>query len=152
MGDEQGISILYFGTDVAVQHPSTPLAQEGRIGASKKKYGTWLASRVPHRNSSFIGILSGYCTVTLAVVAREIAPDWAVIIIEAVPRFGCVLLPHPPQPPITSPNAIIGAPAAAVSSEAGAMRTSLSRHIAKQNKANARRRAQRPSRSGITSP
>jgi hypothetical protein len=40
MGDEKGISILYFGSSEAVQHPSTPLAQEGRIGASKKKYGT----------------------------------------------------------------------------------------------------------------
>jgi hypothetical protein len=69
MGDEKGISILYFGSGEAVPHPSTPLAQEGRIGASKKKYGTWLAGRVPHRNSSFIGILSGYCTVTLTVAA-----------------------------------------------------------------------------------
>jgi hypothetical protein len=51
------------------------------------------------QNESLIGVFSGYCTVTLTVVVWETAPDWAMTMIEAVPRFGCVLLPYPPQPP-----------------------------------------------------
>ena len=39
------------------------------------------------------------------------------ITIEAVPRFGCVLPPYPPQPPIASPRATIVNTAVAVSSE-----------------------------------
>jgi len=35
----------------------------------------------------------GHCTVTWTIVVCEIAPDWAATMIEAVPRFGCVLLP-----------------------------------------------------------
>ena len=31
-------------------------------------------------------------------------PDWAVTTMEAVPRFGCAVLPYPPQPPIASPG------------------------------------------------
>jgi len=95
---------------------------------------------------------SGYSTVTLTVVAWEIAPDWAVTMIEAVPRFGCALLPYSPQPPMTSPSAIIAATAVAVIKEAGAIRTFLARHITTLNKANATGRAQGPNKSGITSP
>jgi hypothetical protein len=101
------------------------------------------------QNESLIGVFSGYCTVTLTVVVWETAPDWAMTMIEAVPRFGCVLLPYPPQPPMTSPNAIIAATAVAVLSEAGAIRTFLARHIAKLNNASERKKALGPSMSGI---
>jgi len=61
--------------------------------------------------------------------------------IEAVPRFGCVLLPYPPQLPVTSPKAIITATAVAVLVEAGAMRTFLACHIAKLSNASERKKA-----------
>jgi len=101
------------------------------------------------RSSAFF---PGHCTVTWTVVVCEIAPDWAVTMIEAVPRFGCVLLLYPPQPLITSPSAAIAATAVAGSSEARATRTLLARGMAKLNKTNARRRAQGPSRSGVRTP
>src|SRR6266566_276858 len=61
--------------------------------------------------------------------------------IEAVPRFGCVLLPYPPQPPIASPRATIASTALAVSSEARAFRSFPLRAITRQNKAKATRSA-----------
>jgi hypothetical protein len=72
--------------------------------------------------------------------------------IEAAPRFDCVLLPDPPQPLITNPSATIAAPAVAVSSRARAVRRFPPYRITKFNQAKAVRRAQRLIRFGITSP
>src|SRR5258708_3467874 len=52
---------------------------------------------------------------------------------------------------MTSPSAIIAATAVAALSEAKAIRTLLARHIAKLNNASGIRRAQGPTRLGITS-
>src|SRR5258708_24349711 len=62
----------------------------------------------------------GHCTVTWTIVVCETAPDWAVTTIEAVPRFGCVLLPYPPQPLSVSDSATVVSAAVTVSSEARA--------------------------------
>ena len=48
------------------------------------------------------------------------SPDRAVTMIEAVPRFGCVLLPYPLQPLSVSDSATVVSAAATVSSKARA--------------------------------
>ena len=49
--------------------------------------------------------VTSHCTVTLTVLLCESVPDWAVMMIEAVPRFVEVpLLLYPPQPPRATDN------------------------------------------------
>lgn len=86
------------------------------------------------------------------VVECEIVPDCAVIMIEAVPRFGCAPLPYPLQPPITSTKAIIAPAAVAFSTKVRGIRTLLMLHIAMPNKTKAARREHGPSNVGTTSP
>jgi hypothetical protein len=71
---------------------------------------------------------------------------------EAVPQFGCALLPEPPQPPTTNPRAIMAAAAVAVSSETGTTRTLLKRHIAKLSDANTTSKAPGPRTPGTKNP
>ena len=93
-----------------------------------------------------------YCTVTLTVVECEIVPDCAVTVIEAVPRFGCVPLPYPLQPPITNASTIIAPAAATVSTEVRSIRRLLTRHAAMLNRTKAARREHGPSNVGTRNP
>jgi len=79
------------------------------------QYRTWPQIQVPYKNDAIIGVLRRYCTVTLIVVVWAMLADWAVTMIEAVPRFACILLPYPPppQPPIASTSTTIASDAAA---------------------------------------
>src|SRR5204863_7489809 len=102
--------------------PAQQLSKSTAIGPTTSNRCTRCTDNLLMLAAQYISFALGgfpyYCTVTMTVVVREIVPDWAVTMIEAVPRFGCVLPPYPPQPPIASPKATIASTAVAVSHEA----------------------------------
>jgi hypothetical protein len=73
----------------------------------------------------------------------------------AVPRFACVRLPYPPQPPIASPIATIVSAAVAVMRKGRSVRTfPLAKlvHTARLHNPKANRSAQGPILSGVSIP
>jgi hypothetical protein len=70
----------------------------------------------------------------------------------AVPRFACVRLPYPPQPPIASPIATIVSAAVAVMRKGRSVRTFPLVHTARLHNPKANRSAQGPILSGVSIP
>jgi hypothetical protein len=106
----------HVGAGEAVQHPSTLLAPGAQDWCFREnQYGNWLPIQVPYSDNSFRLL---HCNFESCGVRGS--PDWAVTMIEAVPRFGCVLLPYPPQPLSVSDSATDVSAAVTISSEARA--------------------------------
>jgi hypothetical protein len=90
--------------------------------------------------------------VTLIVVVWAMLADWAVTMIEAVPRFARILLPYPPplQPPIASTSTTIASDAAAARIEVRLLFCNFPPHsIARLNKLRAKKKSHTPSSSGV---
>jgi hypothetical protein len=80
----------------------------------------------------------------VTLVVQEIAPDWALIMTIAVPRFACMLLPYPPQRRIASPIAMIVIAAVAVTREGRRAGTFPLVHLGKLHNPKANRSTHEP--------